>query len=90
MEVDISLRGARVIRSLEQVIQWCGKPRAIRGDNGLEYISGALQVWAERQDIALLYIQPGNPQQNAYIECCKRTVRYAWLSSNLFNDIQQV
>lgn len=82
MEVDISLPAARVIRSLEQVIQWRAKPRAIRCDNGPEYISGAPQAWAERQDIALLYIQPGNPQQNAYIERYNRTVRYAWLASN--------
>ena len=90
MEVDISMPAARVIRSLEQVTQWRGKPRAIRCDNGLEYISGALQAWAERHDIALLYTQPGNPQQNAYIERYNRTVRYAWLASNLFNDIEQV
>ncbi len=81
MEVDISLPAARVIRSLEQVIQWRAKPRAIRCDNGPEYISGALQAWAERQDIALLYIPPGNPQQNAYIERYNRTVRHAWLAS---------
>jgi len=68
MEIDISLPEARVIRSLEQVIQWHGKPRAIRCDNRAESISGALQAWAERHDIALLYIQRGNPQQNAYIE----------------------
>lgn len=90
MEVDISLPAVRVIPSLEQVIQWRGEPRAIRCDNGPEYISGALQAWAERHDIALLYIQPGNPQQNAHIERYNRTVRYAWLASNLFNDIEQV
>ncbi|OFS93485.1 transposase [Stenotrophomonas sp. HMSC10F06] len=90
MEVDISLPAARVIRSLDQLIQWRGKPLAIRCDNGPEYISGALQAWAERQGIKLLYIQPGHPQQNAYIERYNRTVRYAWLASNLFNDIEQV
>jgi putative transposase len=90
MEVDISLPATRVIRSLEQIIEWRGKPVAIRCDNGPEYISGALQAWAEQQGIALLYIQPGNPQQNAYIERYNRTVRYAWLASNLFNDIEQV
>ena len=90
MEVDISLPASRVIRSLEQIIEWRGKPASIRCDNGPEYISGALQAWAEKQDIALLYIQPGNPQQNAYIERYNRTVRYAWLASNLFNDIEQV
>lgn len=58
MEVDIFLPAARVIRSLEQVIEWRGKPVAIRCDNGPEYVSGALQAWAEQQGIALLYIQP--------------------------------
>jgi putative transposase len=42
IEVDLSLPSARVIRSLKQIIQWRGKPRVIRCDNGPEYISGAL------------------------------------------------
>ena len=41
IEVDLSLPSSRVIRSLEQVIEWRGKPRVIRCDNGPEYISGA-------------------------------------------------
>lgn len=75
MEVDISLPATRVIRSLDQIIEWRGKPDSIRCDNGPEYISGAVQAWAEQRGIALLYIQPGNPQQNAYIERYNRTVR---------------
>jgi putative transposase len=55
-----------VIRSLEQIIEWRGKPKAIGCDNGPEYISHALQRWAEKQSIRLDYIQPGKPQQNAY------------------------
>ena len=90
MEVDISLPATRMIRSLEQIIEWRGKPVSIRCDNGPEYISGALQAWAEKRGIALLYIQPGNPQKNAYIERCNRTVRYAWLASNLFHDVDHV
>jgi putative transposase len=90
MDVDISLPATRVIRSLDQVIEWRGKPDSIRCDNGPEYISGAVQAWAEQHGIALLYIQPGNPQQNAYIERYNRTVRYAWLAGNLFQTIEQV
>ncbi len=90
MDVDISLPATRVIRSLDQVIEWRGKPDSIRCDNGPEYISGAVQAWAEQQGIELLYIQPGNPQQNAYIERYNRTVRYAWLAGNLFQTIEQV
>lgn len=39
IEVDLSLPSVRVIRALEQIIEWRGKPRAIRSDNGPEYIS---------------------------------------------------
>ena len=62
----------------------------IQCDKGPKYISGALQAWPERQGIALLYIQPGNPQRHAYTERYNRTVRYAWVASNVFNDIEQV
>ncbi|MFX4681835.1 DDE-type integrase/transposase/recombinase, partial [Acinetobacter baumannii] len=65
IDVDFSLPSLRVIRSLEQVIEWRGKPAVLRCDNGPEYISGELQRWAEQQGIRIEYIQPGKPQQNA-------------------------
>ena len=67
IEVDLSLPAARVIRLLDRIIEWRGKPRAIRCDNGPEYISGALLAWAEQQGIRIKYIQPGKPQQNGYV-----------------------
>ncbi|GAB6852886.1 hypothetical protein JCM10599A_66900 [Paraburkholderia kururiensis] len=53
---------------LEQIISWRGRPLAIRCDNGPEYLSDAITQWAGRHGIALNYIQPGKPQQNAYVE----------------------
>jgi len=90
IEVDFSLPAERVIRSLEQIIEWRGQPQALRCDNGPEYISGALQTWANNRGIRVEYIQPGNPQQNAYIERYNRTVRYDWLSQYLFDSIEEV
>ena len=90
IEADFSLPGERVVRTLERVIEWRGKPKAIRCDNGPEYISSAVINWAEQNDIRLEYIQPGKPQQNAYIERYNRTVRYAWLSQYLFETIDEV
>ena len=89
VEVDISLPALRVIRTLNQVIEWRGKPKAIRCDNGPEYISHALAEWAEKHGIALMFIQPGNPQQNAYIERYNRTVRYDWLNQHMFMSIDE-
>jgi len=88
--VDYSLPAQRVIRALDQVIEWRGKPRAIRCDNGPEYISAALTQWAEKRRIRLDYIQPGKPQQNAYIERYNRTVRYDWLAQYRFDSVEEV
>jgi putative transposase len=89
IDVDFSLPSARVIRSLEQIIEWRGKPSAIRCDNGPEYISQALINWTTKQQITLLYIQPGKPTQNAYIERFNRTARHEWLDLHLFETIEQ-
>ena len=51
IEVDRSLPALRVIRALEQIIEWRGKPKAIRCDNGPEYISKQLMAWARKQRI---------------------------------------
>jgi len=90
IEVDFSLPAERVIRALEQIIEWRGKPKAIRCDNGPEYISHLLAAWAEKHDITLMFIQPGNPQQNAYVERYNRTVRYEWLAQYIFTTIEEV
>jgi putative transposase len=70
IEVDFSLSAERVIRSLNRIIEWRGKPKSIRVDNGPEYISGKLLEWAAKRNITIQHIQPGKPQQNAYIERC--------------------
>src|SRR5690554_589911 len=88
IEVDLSLPSARVIRALEQVIEWRGKPAAIRCDNGPEYLSSELINWAERHQITMLYIQPGKPTQNAYVERFNRTVRHEWLDLHLFESVE--
>lgn len=75
-EVDFSLPSERVIRALKQIIGWRGRPLAIHCDNGPEYLSSAIVEWAAQADIRLEYIQPGKPQQNAYVERFNRTVRY--------------
>jgi putative transposase len=90
IEVDFSLPAQRVIRSLDQIIEWRGRPKAIRVDNGPEYVSSALRQWAEDHGIVLNYIQPGKPQQNAYVERYNRTVRQEWLGQYNFSTITEV
>jgi putative transposase len=103
IEVDFSLPATRVIRSLDQIIAWRGRPLSIRVDNGPEYISEALKQWAQSNGIALCHIQPGKPQQNAYIhrpkgDCLQwpkgerynRTVCHEWLGQYNFSTISEV
>jgi len=75
IDVDFSLPAQRVIRSLKHIIKWLGKPSAIRCDNSPEYISQALIDWTTKEQITLLYTQPGKPTRNAYIERFNRTAR---------------
>ena len=90
IEADFSLPAVRVIRALDQIIEWRGKPRRLRCDNGPEFISHELEAWTHKHNIQLEFIQPGNPQQNAYVERYNRTIRYGWLNQYLFNSIKEV
>jgi len=85
--VDFSLPATRVTRALDDIITWRGTPVAIRSDNGPAYVSLTLARWAKKRGIRLECIQPGQPQQHAYIERFNRTVRYDWLAQDLFDTI---
>ena len=89
IEVDFSLPTLRVVRSLNQIIERRGAPQVISIDNGTEYVSGLLKTWAEARDIHIEYIQPGKPQQKAYIERYNRTVGHEWLDQNIFETITE-
>jgi transposase InsO family protein len=73
-----------------QLIEWRGKPKIIRSDNGPEFISHEYIKWAKKNNIQLEYIQPGNPQQNAYVERLNRTIKYSWVSQYLFESLEEV
>ena len=90
IEIGTSMTAARVVRVFEQLIELYGKPRALRTDNGPEFTSNLFQGWCEQQGIALLYIQPGKPDQNAFIERFNRSYRNEVLNLYVFDNIDQV
>lgn len=57
---------------------------------GPEYIGKTMLEWAAKRRITIIHIQPGNHQQNAYVERYNRTVRYDWLAQNLFGSLDEV
>jgi putative transposase len=90
IEVDTSLSSRRIIRVLDRVIEQRGKPSAIRADNGPEFTSKDLELWAKDRSITIQYIQPGKPTQNGYIERFNRLYREAVLDAYLFFDLYQI
>ncbi len=88
--IDTSIPGTRVVRTLERLVEWRGKPDAIRVDNGPEYLSQVLTAWGQAQGVTLRYIQPGQPNQNASSERFNRTFRHEGLDAYVFESLRQV
>lgn len=65
IEVDFSLPAQRVVRSLNQTIEWRVQPQTIRVNNSPEHVSGKLLEKAEKRDVRLENTQLGKPEQNA-------------------------
>lgn len=87
---EISFTAERVCRELDRVFEQRGKPKVIRCDNGPEFIGHVFQNWARDRGIRIEYIQPGKPQQNAYVERFNRTVRHELLEMHEFKSIDEV
>jgi putative transposase len=90
IEIDTSLPAMRVIRTLNRLIETRSKPKVIRVDNGPEFISDRLQQWCDEQKIALQFIQPGKPSQNAFVERNNGSLRKELLDAYLFYSLQEV
>jgi putative transposase len=90
IEPDLSLPTIRLIRCLEMLRELRGLPKMIRVDNGPELISAALDTWCKEHGITLVFIQPGKPMQNGYIERCNGSIRREFLNAYVFRTIEEV
>lgn len=86
---DTSLPAGRVIRELEAVIAWRGRPLQCVSDNGPEFAGLAMLGWAQGFGIDWHYIDPGKPQQNAFIESFNGRLRDEMLNETLFTSLAQ-
>ena len=66
IEVGRSISSLRVTRIMSELVEFYGKPTAIRLDNGPELTAESFTEWAKEQGIELRFIQPGKPNQNAF------------------------
>lgn len=79
-----------VTHYLDFIAQFRGYPQIIRVDNGPEFISKEFITWANKHQVTINHIQPGKPEQNAYIERFNRTYREDILDIYLFGTINEV
>jgi putative transposase len=90
IEVDTSITSARLKRIFQRLQAERGLPRVLRVDNGPEFLGETFTGWAKEAGMAIQYIQPGKPNQNAYIERFSRTLREDILDAYLFATLDDV
>jgi len=83
-----SLKGMDVVKELERVTKTHGFPKVIRVDNGPEFISKDLDLWAYWNQVKLDFIRPGKPTDNAYIESFNGKLRKECLNENWFLSLK--
>ncbi len=90
IEPSHSFPGEYLIRVLKELAFIRGLPKRIRVDNGPEFLSKIFVNWCKMHGIEIIYIQPGKPSQNAFIERFNRLFREDVLDAYIFDNIEQV
>ena len=89
LEVDTSITGQHVTRYLNKAMLFRGRPKEILSDNGPEFTSNALNAWAYEKHIEHVFIDPGKPMQNGFIESFNGKLQDECLNLNWFHNLQE-
>ena len=90
MEIDTSLPAERVVRVLNRICEERGHPKRIRMDNGSEFTSKIMQHWFSDTRVAPVFIEPGKPNQNGYVESFHGKLRDECLGLYEFKNLREV
>jgi transposase InsO family protein len=82
-----SIGGERLTRMMDEVCSRRGRPAVIRTDNGKEFTGKAMLNWAYRNGVSLRLIEPGKPNQNAYVESFNGRLRDECLNEHWFTSL---
>lgn len=83
-----SIPARRATKFLDRIIERCGKPKRIRGDNGPEMMSKWFRLWLVKNEITWSAIPKASPQENGIVERFNRTYREDVLDANVFDHVQ--
>ncbi len=86
LDVAGSIRAGRVVGVLERAVARLGAPRALRMDNGPEFLAKVLEDWAEANGVELAHIEPGKPWQNGLNESFNGRLRDECLQMEWFRS----
>ncbi len=89
LEMDTSMTGQHVTRYLNKAMLFRGRPKEILSDNGPEFTSNALNAWACEKHIEHVFIDPGKPMQNGFIESFNGKLRDECLNLHWFHNLQE-
>ncbi|WP_412074401.1 IS3 family transposase [Tritonibacter mobilis] len=88
LDARFTYRGEDVVATLEQICQRTGYPATIRVDQGSEFISKGMDLWAYANDVILDFSHPGKPTDNAFIEAFNGRFRAECLNAHWFMSLE--
>lgn len=88
LKVARSITAEDVLDTLAELFAMRGVPRHIRSDNGSEFIARAIQRWLAQTEVGTLYIAPGAPWENGYVESFHGRLRDEFLRREVFDNVQ--
>ncbi len=90
IRADRRIRSIDVIATLADLMVTRGVPEHIRSDNGPEFTSRAVREWLGNVGAKTLYIEPGSPWENGYVESFNGKLRDELLDREVFTHISQI
>lgn len=87
IEVNYGMSSRRVTDVLDRIVEFRGKTAGIRSDNGSQFAGTEMDAWAYRNGVALNFIRPGKPTENAFIESFNGRLREECLNDNQFRTL---
>jgi len=89
LETDSSITGRKVTAVLNRLAIFRGMPKEILTDNGSEFTSSVMNAWAYDHRVEHIFIDPGKPMQNGYIESFNGKFRIECLNQHWFRNLSE-